>query len=195
MHTDFDYDDHDRRTLADWHADRRAHAQQRWRDRIPPAQQARHALDPRVEAWVDQLAAGTAGNLILIGPVGTGKTWHTWHAVDAAYTRGWSGAARFYSAYTWKNITSPPEVDHAEIARAVQCDLLILDDPGALRVGEWDKENLLGIADERWNHHRPTVLTSNAASLADMLGARAASRFAHGTTVVALTGPDRRSSR
>ncbi len=194
MTDDFDYEALDREVLADWHAERRGQAQNRWREKIPKAQRHTGTLDPRVSTWVDELAAGTASNLILLGLIGVGKTWHAWHGVDAAYTRGWHGIARFYSAYQWKRHTTP-RLDVEEMHRASTADVLILDDPGALRVGEWDKEHLLGVIDERWNEDRPTVVTSNAASLADTLGPRAASRMADGATVITLEGPDRRANR
>lgn len=190
----FDYEAFDRQALEEWHAERRGHAQKQWRAKIPAAQARPGGLDPRVLVWVDQLAAGTAGNLVLLGPVGTGKTWHAWHGIDAAYTRGWHGIARFYSAYQWKRHTTP-RLDTEEMHRAATADALILDDPGALRVGEWDKEHLLGVIDERWNEGLPTVVTSNSASLAEMLGPRAASRMADGATVITLDGPDRRTTR
>lgn len=184
----------DREALEEWHAERRGHAQRRWRNKVPAAQRNQGRLDPRVLAWVDQLVAGRAGNLVLLGPVGVGKTWHTWHAIDAAFTRGWNGSARFYSAYAWKRFTTPrPDMDEIHLATAA--DVLILDDPGALRVGEWDKEHLLGVVDERWNHGRPSVLTSNATTLGDMLGARTASRLSDDATVITLSGPDKRTPR
>lgn len=194
MTTDFDYDEDHRQSLAEWEAERRGNAQRAWRNRVPDVQRKRGPLDPRVSGWVDELVHGTAGPLILLGPIGVGKTWHAWHGIDAAYTRGWNGTVRFYSAYQWKRITTPrPDMD--EVALATEADVLVWDDPGALRVGEWDKEHLLGVLDERWNGGRPTVLTSNAASLGDMLGGRSASRLSDDATVITLAGTDKRKPR
>jgi DNA replication protein DnaC len=109
-------------------------------------------------------------------------------------TAGWFGAARFYGAYAWKRVVGPP-LDPAEVAAASVADVLVLDDPGAHRLGEWDLEHLLGVVDERWNHRRPTVFTSNAPKLSTLFGERIASRLADGATVVTLVGADRRRSR
>lgn len=189
-----DREDRQRKAYEEWVRERREVALRRWREQIPAAQRATGDLDPRVATWADRLAAGKAANLVLLGPVGTGKTWHAWHAVERAMEAGWFGTALFYSAYAWKRLTGPP-LDAAEISKAAAADVLVLDDPGAHRLGEWDLEHLLGVADERWNHGRPTVFTSNAPKLGDLFGERIASRLADGATALVLDGNDRRRNR
>jgi DNA replication protein DnaC len=191
---DEDRDKAQREAYAQWVAERQAIALRRWREQIPAAQQAAGDLDARVSAWVDRFLAGNAANLVLLGPVGTGKTWHAWHAVERAMNDGWFGTALFYGAYAWKRVTGPP-LDSSEISKAAAADVLVLDDPGAHRLGEWDLEHLLGVVDERWNHRRPTIFTSNAPKLSDLFGERIASRLADGATAVVLAGDDRRRSR
>lgn len=176
---------------AEWQAERRAIALRRWCEQIPAQQRDEHPLDTRVAAWVKGLAAGSISNLVMLGPVGTGKTWHAWHAVRHAYLAGWFGITAFYSAYAWKRVVGPP-LDSEQITTAANTDLLVLDDPGAHRLGEWDLENLLGVIDERWNNQRPTIFTSNSPSIEKLFGPRITSRLAAGATVVVLDGPDRR---
>jgi len=179
---------------AEWEAERRAIALRRWCEQIPAAQQADGPLKPIVADWVDKLSAGAAGNLLLLGEVGTGKTWHAWHTVRHAYEAGWFGTARFYSAHTWKRVIGPP-LDTEQLTAAAGLDLLVLDDPGAHRLGEWDLENLLGVIDERWNNQRPTIFTSNASNVRDLFGPRITSRIADGATVVTFEGDDLRRAR
>jgi len=189
-----DREEWQRKAFEEWLAERQATALRRWREQIPTAQRAPGVMDRRVSAWANQLVSGEAANLVLLGPVGTGKTWHAWHAVESAMQAGWFGTALFFAAYAWKRVTGPP-LDHAKIADAAAADVLVLDDPGAHRLGEWDLEHLLGVIDERWNHRRPTVFTTNAPKLGELFGDRIASRIADGATVVVLDGPDRRRAK
>lgn len=179
---------------AEWRAERRMIALRRWCDQIPAAQQSHGKLLPVVADWATKLAAGSQGNLVMLGEVGTGKTWHAWHAVRHAYEAGWVGTASFYSAYAWKRVIGPP-LDTEQITTAATADLLVLDDPGAHRLGEWDLENLLGVIDERWNNQRPTIFTSNASKLHELFGPRISSRIADGATVVTFEGKDRRRAQ
>lgn len=70
--------------------------------------------------------------------------------------------------------------------------MLILDDLGALRLGDWDLEYLYFIADERWRHCRPTVIISNEGGLRAMLGDRTASRFAQDALLIEIKPGDPR---
>lgn len=189
-----DREEWQRKAFQEWLAERQSVALRRWRDQMPAAQRAAGVMDPRVAAWSQRLVSGEAANLVLLGPVGTGKTWHAWHAIEAAMQAGWFGTALFYAAYAWKRVTGPP-LDVAKVQAAAAADVLVLDDPGAHRLGEWDLEHLLGVIDERWNHRRPTVFTTNAPKLGELFGERIASRIADGATVVVLTGADRRRAK
>lgn len=180
--------------FAEWQAERRALALRRWCEQIPEDQRDEYPLDPRVADWVKRFVAGAPENLAMLGYLGTTKTWHAWHAVRHAYLSGWLGTAKFYSAYAWKRVIGPP-LNLDEIASAISVDVLILDDVGATRLGEWEQEHLYGVVDERRNNRRPTILTSNASSFDKLFAPRITSRLAGRTTVVTLTGPDRRRSQ
>lgn len=189
-----DREERQRKAFQEWLAERQAAALRSWREQIPAAQRTPGVMDQRVEAWARKLASGHAANLVMLGPVGTGKTWHAWHAVERAMEAGWFGTALFYAAYAWKRVIGPP-LDVAEVQKAAAADVLVLDDPGAHRLGEWDLEHLLGVIDDRWNHKRPTVFTTNAPKLGELFGERIASRIADGSTVVVLDGDDRRRAQ
>jgi len=176
---------------AEWAAEQKAFRLEAWRNRIPAAMRTPGTLDPRIADWARTLTHRTPANLLLVGPVGVGKTWSCWHAVTAAIDAGWDGAAALYGAYEWRSLTAPP-VNELDLKDAARSSLLILDDPGAMRLGAWELEHMYGVIDYRWNHARPTVITSNVPDLRAMLGERIASRLASNVTVVALDGPDRR---
>jgi DNA replication protein DnaC len=179
---------------AEWETERQAIALRRWCEQIPAKQRAEYPLNPAVAEWVSKLVAGDTGNLVMLGGTGTTKTWNAWHAVRHALQAGWFGTARFFSAYAWKRVIGPP-LDTEEITAAATVDLLVLDDPGAHRLGEWDLENLLGVIDERWNNERPTIFTSNAFKLHELFGPRITSRIGDGATIVTFEGDDLRRAR
>jgi DNA replication protein DnaC len=179
---------------AEWLADRREHRLSVIRRQRPPRLTVRGDLDSQVAAWGERLVAGTAGNLLLGGPTGSGKTWSAWEVLERAVAAGYPGRIVFATSARWQDTIAPP-VDREQLQAMRDADVLALDDLGSGRVNEWQRECLLGVVDERWAHARPTVITFNVASLRDMLGERLASRLAHAATKVALTGADRRRSR
>ncbi|MFG1683555.1 ATP-binding protein [Nonomuraea sp. NPDC049269] len=184
------YDD-DAELHAEWARQAQEFRLEQWRKRIPPSMRTPGELDPRIVSWVNDLVRRSPNNLLMVGPVGVGKTWSCWHAADAAIAAGWDGDPTVVGAYEWKLLITPPvnEMDVRDIARS---SLLVLDDPGAMRLGAWELEHMYGVIDYRWNHRLPTIITSNVPDLRAMLGERIASRLAANVTVVVLDGPDRR---
>lgn len=150
-------------------------------------------LHPDVEAWGKRLLAGEAGNLVLKGPVGTGKTWHAWEVLDRAVQAGYPDRIVFSSAADWRDTIAPP-VDRDRLRLMREAGVLALDDLGSGRVNDWELEMLLAVCDERWSNRRPTIVTSNV-KLKAMLGERIASRLSDRATVVELDGADRRFRR
>lgn len=150
-------------------------------------------LHPDVEAWGKNLLVGEAGNLLLRGPVGTGKTWAAWEVLDRAVQAGYADRIVFASSADWRETIAPP-VNRDRLRLMRECGVLALDDLGSGRVNEWELEMLLALCDERWANRRPIVVTSNI-KLKAMLGERIASRLADRATIVELLGGDRRSGR
>lgn len=150
-------------------------------------------LHPDVEAWGKRLLTGEAGNLLLRGPVGTGKTWAAWEVLDRAIRAGYADRIVFSSSADWRETIAPP-VDRDRLRVMRECGVLTLDDLGSGRVNDWELEMLLALCDERWSNRRPIVVTSNV-MLKTMLGERIASRIADRATIVQLDGRDRRSGR
>ncbi len=179
---------------AEWRADRLAHRVNMVRSQRPARLSEPGTLDQRIILWADQLANGTAGNLVVMGDVGVGKTWSVWEALEIAVAAGFSGGFRVATSADWQDATTPPvDRDGLRAMRAV--DFLALDDLGSFRINDWQRECLLSVVDHRWQHNLPTAVTTNMRNLVEPLGDRLASRLRDGATIVALGGPDRRKGR
>lgn len=185
--------------------DRREARRQTWADLVPPAYGSPKLadLDDEVReplaAWSSTVLDRGYENLLLCGPVGTGKT----HAAYAAL-RPAVGADRRVAGYFVAQLlqdlrpSDDPEIEaraRAARRRVETCDLLLLDDVGVEKASEWTVERLGVIVHGRWEARLPVVMTTNLplAELADVLTERAYSRFAENLTIVRLTGHDRRN--
>ncbi|MBB4931811.1 DNA replication protein DnaC [Lipingzhangella halophila] len=150
-------------------------------------------LHPAVRDWCRDVYRGHAASLILVGGIGTGKTWSTWKAVETLVRAGWDGHYDIVDAYDVKDAMR--DRDKEAIATWREADVLAIDDIGAIGMHDWDSDNLHKLVNERWKHDRPTVITSNAHELKPLLGELVASRLVDGATFVALSGTDRRRSQ
>lgn len=175
-----------------WQADRRARLAQNLLAHRPGEFDRPGELDPELAGWAEDLAAGRGRNLIITGPVGTGKTWAVWHAAEHAVRAGYEGGVIITAAGRLRRVVAPATADPAEFGRYTNAGLLAVDDLGAVRLSEWDMDHLAELADARWADHRPTVITSNVSALRDLLGPRISSRLQHNALILELDGPDRR---
>lgn len=150
-------------------------------------------LDPKVLDWCRRVYKHEAGSLLLVGGIGTGKTWTVWKAAESLTRNGWNGRFDIVDAYDAKDAMR--DRDRETIDRWREADVLAIDDIGAIGLQDWDSDNLHKLVDTRWKHGRPTVITSNAEDLKPLLGPRVASRLADDLTKVALAGADRRRAR
>jgi DNA replication protein DnaC len=179
---------------AEWLADRLARRISIIRNMRPERLTAKGELLPEIAEWGSRLFDNTAGNLVLVGGVGTGKTWSVWEVLERAVAAGYAGRICFASAAEWQEAVGPP-LDRDRLRDMRQADVLVLDDLGSGRINEWQRECLLAVVDERWANARPVVITTNMAKLKEPLGERLASRLKDGATVVIIDGPDRRSAK
>lgn len=137
-----------------------------------------------LEAWV----AGPPRNLVLLGPVGSGKSHAAYAVMHAMVTAGasWSGARV-------PKILEGLRPDRERVL-IPWADVALLDDIGSETRSPWTMEQLEQLLDCRWADNVPTIATSNLApdALSRWLGERAWSRLAGGAVVRAVTGDDRR---
>ena len=177
---------------AIWHAERRQRLAENLLKNRPDAYAAPGEVDPRLKAWARMLAGGMGQNLILTGPVGTGKTWAIWHAAEEAVRSGYEGRVIVTTAAALRRSVAPATADPAAFTRCCEAGLLAIDDLGAFRLSEWDLDHLGELAEARWSAQLPTIVTSNKTDLADLLGPRISSRLQHNALKVPLNAPDRR---
>jgi DNA replication protein DnaC len=154
------------------------------------------------EAWAHD--SPEAGALLLIGPVGTGKTYAAVatareyevplfvpvvELLDALRPGGDLGTITRQGV----TVTAGP-VGMQRFAAGVETGLVILDDLGAERPTEWTAERLYAIVNRRWMDQQPTIVTANTTpeKMAETFGPRIYSRLVHNATVVRVGGEDRR---
>lgn len=131
-------------------------------------------------------------NLVLLGPVGTGKT----GSGLALLRPGWIEHGREVAFWPVVDLLRGLRPDGGvDLDRLMRVDVLFLDDLGAERPTEWTAEQLYALVNRRWLEERPTVVSSNLepGALAEAVGERMFSRLVgDGATVVRLAGKDRR---
>lgn len=139
---------------------------------------------------------GAQSNLVLMGPVGVGKSHAAMAAARALWMRGWSverwAVVRLLDRLNWSN----PD-NGLVMAMVESADLLVLDDLGAEPMHEWELRRVGSFVNERWDLQRPSIVTTNSAlpDLKAALGERSYSRLFDDALVLELGGPDRRLQR
>lgn len=166
-----------------------------WQDAIPSRfQWAR--LDDFDGAAHDTIAGWASDprgrNLILTGPVGTGKS----HAAVAACRPAFfdhSREVRFCPVVELLDQLRPggPEGVWDDL---VGVDRLIIDDLGSEKVSDWTSERVFALINRRWLEELPTIVTTNLdpPQFAAVIGAPVYSRLTGGAVAVQLSGEDRR---
>ena len=152
-----------------------------------------HTLAATLRNWA---ALPRPGNLLLVGPVGTGKTRAALAAAGEAYRNhhNWKTNPVICTAAVMLDELRPGE-HRATWEYFVHTDILVLDDLGAEKPSEWTTERLHVVLNGRWEECRPTVATTNlkASELEAALGPRTFSRLVGDDAVkVAISGADRR---
>ncbi len=139
----------------------------------------------------------TDTGLLIVGPVGTGKTHLAVAVIREAYRPGCSIAFAQVPqvlADIRAGIGRGDEEATAQIDMYSEVSVLALDDLGSERVTDWVHEQLFLIINRRYEEMLPTIITSNDSLeiLEEHLGKRIASRLAGMCIGVALDGPDYR---
>lgn len=183
-------------TEPDWRITRNAYVTDIRIARIAEMYALADTDHPDVKAWAASWRRDPHASpwLLLVGPVGTGKT----HAAIAALRR----AVLVPRTVTWEFATCaqmladmrPGGPDDAE-DRYMGCNLLIIDDIAMVKANtEWAVEQLYRVIDTRRRSNRATVITSNdaPARLKEQLNEQIVSRIVQNCTAVVLNGADRR---
>lgn len=156
-----------------------------------------------VGALCDWSAMSPRPNLLILGPVGTGKT----GAALSVCARDWFDAGLAVQFWPVVELLDGLRPDgDADMDDMMDVPRLILDDLGAEKPSEWTAERLYVLVNRRWLEERPIVATSNLPAttstappgyvgdvLEDRIGERLFSRLVGDEAVVVnLAGRDRR---
>lgn len=156
-----------------------------------------------VEAWTDRRDVPEP-SLVLLGPVGSGKSYQAWGAWRAlAEARPALELVAWRVSQLLERLRAAEPEERAVILRACHdADLLLLEDLGVAKPTEWVQEQLLEIVDERYVRCLPILATTNLLPNEELdarIGERAASRLHEMGRFVGIEGapshPDRRRAR
>lgn len=133
-------------------------------------------------------------NLVILGPIGTGKTAAALLAchADAVEHRL---DVEFLPSVEMLDRLRPGGPEHA-LADLMDVARLIVDDLGGERATDWTAERLYAVVNRRWMEERPIISTSNLIDRKDLveaMGERTVSRLTgNDAVIVTLGGEDRR---
>jgi len=191
-----------------WLDENATRGRESWK-RIPAHYLEAQISNPEVHAWAQLLADGCAerarannpvltrgDSLLILGPVGTGKTFEAFGAVRELTTSGAAVNWMFTTAADlYAELRPQSGHDSEKTFRSYShARLLVIDDLGAAKNSEWVEEINYRLVNHRYQEELPTIITSNLTpkTLAPGLGDRVTSRLAEMTTRVVLAGADRR---
>lgn len=152
-----------------------------------------------IKAGLVEWSTHTDGrNLVLLGPIGTGKSRAAFAAMrpaaaDGQHVEFWPMIELLDALKAEFDADGPARL----LDRLVDVDVLMLDDVGAEKLSEWSSERLYRIVNHRWLYNLPTVVTSNLPpdEIEAEIGPRTFSRLVGDAAVVlALRGDDHRRS-
>lgn len=187
----------------------RERAQEILEEHVPPRYRDAEVSALKVADWVNGLITRaveepytiprvrTGPSLLLLGGVGTGKTYQAYGAIKALSASGLQCPWYFTTAadlYAQLRPTSQHDSE-AILRRYSRITLLVLDDLGASKSSEWTEEINYRLINYRYENELPTLVTSNLPpkQIPSALGDRVSSRLAEMATTVPLLGADRRS--
>ena len=149
-------------------------------------------------SWLESYLAGERRSLLLMGPVGTGKTHQLWGLYRALVERRPNLYVEVWSVPTLLDLLRPGG-DEDVLDWILTASVIMLDDLGAEHPSSWTIERLFRIIDHSWERGIPIIATTNTPRqhLAAAIGERSASRLLDPemTDVVVLRGVDRRHEK
>lgn len=175
-----------------------------WQRRVPTRFHDAHPdhLTGDVADAVREWSENMQRNLVLLGNVGSGKTYaaiaaaRLWDATGLPFTY-WSVPDLLDALRTGghdpRGLATMGVDDHVR-----GTPLLILDDLAANRRSEWVGDRLYAIVNHRWEECLPIIATSNlratrgSGPLVEAIGERMYSRLVHDAVTVTVGGKDRR---
>ena len=138
-------------------------------------------------------------NLMLYGPVGTGKTFLTNCIAKELLDRGHSVV--YFTAFQLFELLSPSHTEENDLRQrseaVLDSDLLILDDLGTEMLNTFTVSRLFQVLNERALRRRSTIISTNLSlkDFRDLYSERIFSRITSSYTLLKFTGSDIRIRR
>lgn len=157
------------------------------------AQDQPDSVVAELRAWEAAAVAKPAtehANLLVLGPLGVGKTLASLLVARAFHDVG--RVVRFWPmGEMLEGLRPDGGLDLSELTTP---DVLVLDDVGAEKPSEWTADRVYMIVNRRWLDALPTIVTTNFEpdDVRERIGERTWDRFLHGTTAVRLVGASHR---
>ena len=148
------------------------------------------------QRWLEQ---DPRPNLLIVGPVGSGKSYlgaciHN-ALLAAQQPVYWLNAGSLVTRIR-RGFTDPEAASRANrwLENAETATVLVLDDLGKVHPGKdvsWVEETFYGIAEARYRDELPTVVTTEwkSGALAERVGVSVVSRLAHGAWALGIDRP------
>lgn len=157
-------------------------------------------LSRRIRGYAKEFAAyrKNGKGLLLLGPVGTGKTFYACCIANAVIDAGYSATVtNFAQIANELQGTFDKDQVHSRLRRA---DLLVLDDLAAERDTSFMQEIVFQVIEERSAVQKPLIVTSNVSvqeffAPGDLARGRVFSRLAEACIPLSVAGTDRRLER
>lgn len=132
-------------------------------------------------------------SLLILGPVGVGKTHEAYGALWALSVTGVRAVVNAVGTADLMAAMRPGGTPERFDAYA-RVPVLLLDDIGTAKASEWTEEVTYRLVNRRYEECLPTVVTSNVPTdrLGELLGARIAGRLSEMCEVVIMDGKNRR---
>lgn len=166
--------------------------------RDPALEQFDGEVAAKAREWMSK-AATSRGSLLILGPVGTGKTQL---ACAIANVLKATMSVRIVEARhilrDFRKAWDAIDGRESEVwNRYIEPRVLVLDDVGAGRASDNDKDRISELLCDRYADDKPTIVVSNLDQkvFKAEVGDRAYSRLRHDGTLIRLIGDDRRKPR
>ena len=180
---------------------------------VPARYRKAAPTEPTVERWVKSIVEHAKKNdpkriapevtegpsLLIIGSVGTGKTYQCYGALRALHLAGLRGAFTYGLLATIINDIRAADFSEAKdrVKRLRETNLLMLDDVGYSRHTEYSEEVVFEVLNYRYENFLPTLVTTNVKGQAELdahLGPRLTERLLQMAHPLVLDNESRRQN-
>lgn len=148
-------------------------------------------------AWADGYRSGERSGLVILGTVGTGKTWLAASIARDLMLHPKPVPVTFITVADMlaELRTARPGLD-VDMAQFMLAPVLVLDDLGLENSTDWTKEQLYRLSHARYHEGRPTIVTSNLTGdeIKAQYESRTVQRLFGGAKLINLAGESRRQS-